>query len=97
MRGTLSSIFLSLLLVGCAHTQPGIKIQTVEVPVIHTQKCIKKEDIPAKPASLSKTTMPSNISDVARLALAKVSEWTRYGNKADLVFKACEQGEINNG
>lgn len=89
MRGKLSSLVLSLLLVGCAHTTPGIKIQTVEVPVIHVQKCIKKEDTPTRPKRLG--SMPSNIEDALRIALAKVSEWTRYGNKADKIFAACQQ------
>lgn len=87
MRGLIFSCLV--LLAGCSTTTPGIKVQTVEVPTIIIQKCIKKEDIPQRPSGLGE--MPSNVQDVARVALQKLVEWTKYGNQTSPLLELCSQ------
>jgi hypothetical protein len=87
MRGI---IFSCLLLAGCAG-QTGIQTQIVEKPVIHTEKCVKAEEIPATPARLSDEAAPDNVETALAKALAKLSEWTRYGHVTDQILKKCIQ------
>lgn len=78
----------ALLLSACATSkEPGIRVEYVEKPVIQAQSCVKASDVPTRPARLS--TPPDNIERALAVALAKVSEWTRYGNKADVILKGC--------
>lgn len=85
MRGILFSF---LLLAGCATTQPAIRTQIVEKPVIQVEKCVKAEDVPVRPRPLSEAK-PVDLETALSIALAKISEWTRYGNKADEVLTNC--------
>lgn len=85
MRGIL---FSALLLAGCTTTQPAIRTQIVEKPVIQVQKCVKAEDVPVRPRPLSEAD-PVDLETALSIALAKISEWTRYGNKADEVLMNC--------
>lgn len=39
-----------LVLTGCKHSEPGIEVQTVEVPV--PVPCLPKDQIPAEPATV---------------------------------------------
>lgn len=80
-------VVLALLLAGCAHKQPGIEVNTVEVPVIRVEKCLAAGDIPKRPADLPKR--PANISSALDVAVAKVLEWMSYGAKADAVMRGC--------
>lgn len=78
----------ALLLASCATTKdPGIKVEYIEKPVIQVQSCVKASDVPDRPARLA--SPPDNLERALSLALAKVSEWTRYGNKADVILKGC--------
>lgn len=85
MRGIL---FSALLLAGCATTQPAIRTQIVEKTVIQVQKCVKAEDVPVRPRPLSEAK-PNDLEAALSIALTKISEWTRYGNKADEVLTNC--------
>lgn len=80
-----------LLLAGCAHAPSGIQVQYVDRPVIQVQKCIKATEVPQRPASLKSGPVATNLEQALSLALAKVSEWTRYGDKADVVLSGCVQ------
>lgn len=85
MRGIIFSV---LLLAGCATTQPAIRTQIVEKPVIQIEKCVKAEDVPVRPRPLSESK-PNDLEAALSIALVKISEWTRYGNKADEVLRNC--------
>lgn len=87
MRSILYKLLPFTLLFACSHTEPGVKIEYVDRPVITVEKCIKKEDVPTRPSKLGGT--PSDLEQALSLALAKVSEWTRYGNKTEIVISNC--------
>lgn len=87
MRGIL---FSALLLAGCATTQPAIRTQIVEKPVIQVQKCVRAGDVPVRPRPLFQGVKPSDLETALAAALAKISEWTRYGNKTDEIIKNCK-------
>jgi len=79
-----------LLLSACAtHQTPGIKVEYVEKPVIVQKACLQSKDIPIVPNRLG--AAPTNIETALATALAKVSEWMRYGNRADPIMKSCSQ------
>jgi hypothetical protein len=90
MRGIICKLAPLLLLAGCATTQPAIRTQIVEKPVIQVQKCIKAGDVPVRPRPLSQEVKPSDLETALSVALAKISEWTRYGNKTDEIIKNCK-------
>lgn len=82
-------VFLAWLLVGCSTTkEPGVRIEYVDRPVIKVEKCIKKEDVPKQPV---KEVLPDNLESAFALALAKLSEWTGYGKRVDIIVKNCIQ------
>lgn len=85
MRGLVFS--LVFLLAACM-PKPGIEIRTVEKPVLVIEKCIKKEDAPVLPSPLQKP-IPSDLETALSVALAKVSEWTRYGAEASTIINGC--------
>lgn len=89
MRGIICKLAPLLLLAGCATTQPAIRTQIVEKPVIQVEKCVKAEDVPSRPRPLSQEAKPSDLETALSVALAKISEWTRYGNKTDEILKNC--------
>ena len=86
MRGVFFSL---LLLTGCTTVERGVKTQIVEKPVLITQKCVKTENIPTRPRPLS-DSQPTDLESAFSLSLSKISEWIRYGNKADEIFKNCK-------
>ena len=90
MRGTLFKLASLLLLGACATTQPAIRTQIIEKPVVITQKCVKAGDIPPIPRSLAQEEKPSDLETALSTALSKISEWVRYGNKADEILKNCK-------
>lgn len=92
MRGIrwANALCVSLLLSACAASPPAIKDVPVNVPVIQVQKCIKKSDIPTRPEPLAKSA-PSDLEVALSLALAKISEWYRYGERADAAMSACAE------
>lgn len=97
MRGIICSRLTALklapllLLGACATTQPGIRTVMVDRPVIQVEHCVKKEDVPTRPATLNSGPTPSNLEQALSLALAKISEWTRYGNRTDEILRACTE------
>lgn len=88
MRGIAFKLLPVVLLASCA-TTPGIKTVLVDRPVIKVEKCIKKEDVPQRPEDLKRTPMPKDLETALSVAIAKISEWTRYGNKTDEIMKNC--------
>ena len=91
MRGVRCNVLLPLLLLGACATTPekGIKVEYVDRPVITETKCVKVKDIPQRPGSLAASGLPSNVERALSLAMAKVSEWTRYGNKTNEILVSC--------
>jgi len=90
MRGTIFKLLPILLVAGCA-TTPGIRTIMVDKPVIKVEKCIRTEDIPVRPTPLHSEAVPSDLETALSKTLAKISEWTQYGNKADPLFKKCAE------
>lgn len=88
MRGILFSLLVGLSLCGCT-TNAGIKTVFVDRPVITVEKCIKKEDVPVRPQALKDGPHPTTLDQALGFAEAKVSEWTRYGDKTDVIVKGC--------
>ena len=77
-----------LLLSACAtHQTPGIKVEYVDKPVIVQKSCLEPKDIPTRPARLG--SPPANLETALAVVMAKVSEWTRYGNRADPALQSC--------
>lgn len=89
MRGIICKLAPLLLLAGCATTQPAIRTQIVEKPVIQVEKCVKAKDVPSRPRPLAQEAKPSDLETALSIALAKISEWTRYGNKTAEIIKNC--------
>jgi hypothetical protein len=89
MRGVIFKLMPLLFLAGCASTQPGIRTVMVDRPVVQVEHCVNKEDVPARPASLNTGPAPSDLEQALSVALAKISEWTRYGNRTDEILRAC--------
>lgn len=89
MRGAIFKLMPLLLLAGCASTQPGIRTIMVDRPVVQVEHCVNKEDVPARPAPLNTGPPPSDLEQALSVALAKISEWTRYGNRTDEILRAC--------
>ena len=78
---------LVLALSACQTARPGIEVRTVEEPVVRVESCIARADIPDRPASLPKR--PASIVAALDIAVAKILEWTSYGEKADAVLRGC--------
>lgn len=90
MHGLKCSLVGILLLVSaCAKPEAGIRVEYVDRPVITETSCVKAKDVPKTPGPLSGAAMPKNTETALSVAMAKVSEWTRYGNKADAILTAC--------
>lgn len=88
MLGRSFKFLLPLALAACSTTStPGIKVEYIEKPVIQVQPCVKASDVPERPSRLA--SPPDNLERALSLALAKVSEWTRYGKKSDVILKGC--------
>ena len=83
-------LLLPLTLMACAtRGEPGIKVEYVDRPVIQEVPCVKAKDVPTRPAPLKDTALPSNVEAALSVALARISQWTRYGNKADAILTSC--------
>lgn len=102
MRGSrskqlgLAVLAAAAVLSGCSTTgTPGIKVEKVEVPVIQVQHCVETKDIPAKPAALGAKKMPTLLEDQVRVALAKIGEWTKYGNSTDPILRGCASAVVD--
>lgn len=104
MRGTLSNRSRSPLTVAfgaallslsaCSTTDtPGIKVVTQPVASIQVQHCVDKKDIPVRPGKLQK--MPTSLEDALRATLAKIGEWTKYGNTANAVLNGCASADVS--
>lgn len=76
-----------LLLLGACATQHGIRVEYVDRPVITVEKCIRKDDVPKAPSKLP--PLPTDLEGALATALAKVSEWTRYGKRVDIILPKC--------
>ena len=90
LRCKLLFLFLPLTLMACTTgKEPGIRVEYVDRPVIQQVPCVSSKDIPKRPGTLASTTLPKNVEAALSVALARISEWTRYGNKADAILGAC--------
>lgn len=78
----------ALALAGCASSQPGIDVRTVEVPVVRVEKCIAAEDVPETPPWLGRRKS-RDARVLADILLARVFEWQVYGKKVEAVMKGC--------
>lgn len=88
MLGRSFKWLLPLCLAACSTpSTPGIKVEYIDRPVVQVQPCVKASDVPTRPSRLA--SPPDNLERALSLALAKVSEWTRYGNKSDVILKGC--------
>lgn len=83
----MKALILLALLAGCATTAPAVRVETIEVPVIRVEKCVAASDVPTRPSALP--PRPNDIRAALDLAVAKVLEWTSYGEKADPVLRGC--------
>ena len=83
----LLSLCGALALSGCATAQRGIEVRTVEVPVLRVETCIDEADIPRRPGPLPRR--PASAVAALDIAIAKLLEWTSYGEKADALLKGC--------
>lgn len=96
MRGLFFKLFIWLMpltLVGCSQPQ-GIHIEQVKVPVVKVEKCVKQSDIPKQPQPLHAKPAPNEIEGALSLALAKISEWVRYGHQVDPIMKGCSSNDV---
>lgn len=89
MRGAIFKLTPILLLGACSATQPGIRTVLVDRPVVQVEHCLNREDVPSRPAPLNTEPIPSDLEQALSVALAKISEWTRYGNTTDEILRAC--------
>lgn len=86
MRGIGFSLLLALT--ACAST-PAIKTVMVDRPIPIVQKCVKASDIPVRPKTLKEEGLPLDLEKALSIALAKISEWTRYGHQTDTILSGC--------
>lgn len=85
-----AAVLAALALSACATAKdPAYKVEYVDRPVIQQKACLSPSDVPSRPAPLGSSAIPTNLERALSVALAKVSEWTRYGNKADVIMKTC--------
>lgn len=89
MPGLKCSIALLILLSACAKPEQGIRVEYVDRPVITETSCVKAKDVPSRPGPLSSSATPKNLESALSVALAKVSEWTRYGGRANAILTSC--------
>lgn len=85
---------IPVLLTACSTVKPGIEVRTVEVPVIHTQRCIDPANVPQRPAKLQ-TPRPPDARRALDLAVAKVMQWERYGGEAHVLLNGCASPLVN--
>lgn len=85
----LALAIVTLALAGCGRTvTPAVETVTVKVPVIRTEKCVARADIPAVPAGLPRPR-PRAIATALDLAVAKVLEFQTYAEKANALLRGC--------
>lgn len=89
MRSIVFKLIPLLILAGCVKPGVGIRTEIVEVPVIQVEHCVSPEDIPVRPSPLQSGRRPTDLETALSLALAKLSEWVRYGNQTEVVLRGC--------
>lgn len=72
----------------CNHPQPGIQVQTVEVPV--PQPCLAKEDIPPEPPQVGDQLTGNAASDLLIVA-ASALDLRAWGITMQAALKACAE------
>ena len=85
-----TAIGLITLLNACAAPHaavPSLNVQTQTVYVDRPVPCVQAADVPAPPAALP--PRPADARAALDIALAKVIEWTGYGEKADPLLRSC--------
>lgn len=79
---------LPLALAACNHPQPGIQVQTVEVPV--PQPCLAAEDIPPEPPQVGEQLTGNAASDLLIVA-ASALDLRAWGITLQAALKACAE------
>lgn len=79
-----------LLLSACNHPQPGIQVQTVEVPV--PQPCLAAEDIPPEPPQVGEQLTGNAASDLLIVA-ASALELRAWGITMRAALLACAEAD----
>jgi hypothetical protein len=89
MRGCLTYLLFPVALVAaCAHVDPPVKIETVEV-VKEVQKPCPGEK-PERPAKIG--VLPTDLAALAALLGAKLAEYSdpgKYADRADAIMDRC--------
>lgn len=76
----------ALLVAGCHHTQPGVKIQRVEVPV--PQPCLPADQIPAEPPRVADQLTGNAAVDLPIVA-ASALLLRAWGRELAAAHRAC--------
>lgn len=79
---------LPVALAACNHPQPGIQVQTVEVPV--PSPCLAAEDIPPEPAQVGEQLTGNAASDLLIVA-ASALDLRAWGITMQAALKACAE------
>lgn len=80
------AIAAALLVSGCHHTQPGVKIQRVEVPV--PQPCLPADQIPAEPPRVADQLTGNAAVDLPIVA-ASALLLRAWGQELAAAHRAC--------
>jgi|SRR5690606_499050 len=86
------TLLLSTTLAACHHTQPGVEIRTVEVPVEVMRPCPATR--PERPPPLGK--LPEHAQTALAQALAALAAYSApgmYADQAEAWFDACATEE----
>lgn len=75
-----------ILVAGCGHTQPGVKIQRVEVPV--PQPCLPADKIPAEPPRVADQLTGNAAVDLPIVA-ASALLLRAWGQELAAAHRAC--------
>jgi hypothetical protein len=75
---------------GCVATVPPkvvTEVRTVEIKVPVREKCLKAEELPTKPQKVIKAD--ADYKGLSAGAVADLTEWKAYYEKADALMKGC--------
>ena len=90
MRIVVLAAMIALAACAAPHAAaPSLNVQTQTVYIDRPVLCVKAADVPPPPAALP--PRPADARAALDLALAKVIEWSGYGEKADPLLRACSK------
>jgi hypothetical protein len=89
------AIFLMMLMASCA--KPGIRVETVEVPVPVVQTCVTSAQLAEaeqkKPAPLGAQARPSDSAKREAMMAAQILRWQGYADFATALLTGCLTSE----